>query len=225
MAVPATSGVLPKLMKAFDNEAVCISVNPNCLATPPTRDKVLTISPALAGLELDKWLIASPNLPICAIGISYTLASFAMLSPACSADISNATDILAMVSVNFCRSLRGTPNCPPAAVIFANSPAAIGIFLVMPRISRSICLNCSGVSKSTTFLTSAIADSKSMASLTGMANVPTAAAAPYTLPFNPSHCRAPGRHRARPAAARYRWPARRHARPNAACHHVPAPRA
>ena len=175
MAVPATSGGLPKLINAFASEAVCNSVKPNCFATPPTRPIAVTISLALAGLLLDRWLMASPSLPIWAIGISYTLASFAILSPAASADISNATDILATVSVKPAISCRAMPSCPPLAAMAASSLPAIGMRWVISSRSCCICWNCCGVSKSTTLRTSAMLLSKSIAILMGSKVAPTPA--------------------------------------------------
>ena len=110
IAVPATSGAFPKEIKLFESAAAAFSVSPNCFATPPIRPNVLTILLALAGLELESSLMASPKLPMSLIGILYTFANFAMASPLSSADISNATDILAMVVVKSLRSSSATPN-------------------------------------------------------------------------------------------------------------------
>ena len=180
IAVAATSGRLPKEINALASDAVCSSVSPNCFATPPTRSSELIIFSALAGLLLDKWLMASPNLPIWAIGISYTFASFAMLSPASSAAISKATDILDTVSVKLAISLRAIPRRPPEAAICANSLPAIGMRCVICSRSSPICLNCCGVSKSTTLRTSAMLVSKSIATLIGIMTVPTDAITPMT---------------------------------------------
>ncbi|WP_230472315.1 hypothetical protein, partial [Kingella kingae] len=55
-------------------------------------------------------------------------------------------------------------------------------------ISLPIYLNCSAVSKSTTFFTSAIALSKSIANLIGNMNAPAAATALCHCPFKFCHC-------------------------------------
>ena len=110
IAVLATSGDLPNEIKVLAKAAAAFSVKPKSLDTPAIRPSVFTISDALAGELFDNSLIASPKSPILLIGILYTLASFAIESPLCSADISKATDILAMVVVNSFKSCSATPN-------------------------------------------------------------------------------------------------------------------
>ena len=105
----------------------------------------------------------------------------AIISPAWSAVMSNAMPILTASVANCFKSSRAMPACPPAATIWAIPSADIGNSCVICRISAPICLNCSGVSKSTVFLTSAMADSYLMASLAAMprgAAIAAAATAP-----------------------------------------------
>ena len=100
------------------------------------------------------------------IGICRTLDSFAIDCPASSAVMSKATDICAAVSANDVSSSFGTPNCPPAATICASPSKVRGIVSDSFFISDSICRSSSGLSKSMTFFTSAIADSNATAGLT-----------------------------------------------------------
>lgn len=160
---------------------------PNCLMSLPTRVRTLTISAAFEFALSERWLTASPNMPILGMGICKTLDSVAIDSPACPAAISNATPILAVFSAKPVRFSRATPDCPPAATMAAMSLPAIGILRVIFKMSRSISLNCCGVSKLTTFLTSAIADSNSIEALTGKINVPAAASAPCHCPLMSVH--------------------------------------
>ncbi|MNN37024.1 hypothetical protein D3C81_1509470 [compost metagenome] len=62
------------------------------------------------------------------------------------------------------------PDWPPAATICAMPSAAIGRRSDRPNTSSLIALNCSGDSKLTTFLTSAMALSKPIAACTPMTN-------------------------------------------------------
>ncbi len=101
--------------------------------------------------------MASPNFAISEIGFPSTFAIVAIAVPASPAAISNATPIFAASVANPNKCSRARPACPPAATIAAISSPAIGIVRVNLRMSFSISLNCSGVSKFTTFLTSAIA--------------------------------------------------------------------
>ena len=110
IAVPATSGDLPKLIKAADNAAACSVASPNCLACPPIRCMTSTISDSLAADVLPSVLMASPSLPTSSIGNPNTLAIFAAASPASSAVMPNATDISPAILVNSPNFSIGIPN-------------------------------------------------------------------------------------------------------------------
>ena len=89
-----------------------------------------------------------------------------MAEPACSPVRSNATATFAASSVKPCSSARGTLACPAAAMIAASPSAATGIRVDISRTDLPIAWNASGVGKSTTLRTSAMADSKRTAAPT-----------------------------------------------------------
>ncbi len=91
------------------------------------------------------------------------------MSPACSALISKAVPIFATRVVNPIKSFLAIPSCPPLAVILASSVGNRGIVWESLRISAPKVFNSSLESKSTTFFTSAIELSKSIAAFMGIA--------------------------------------------------------
>ena len=93
----------------------------------------------------------------------------AIVWPASSALLSNATPIFAASSAKRTSSWRGMDAWPAAATILAISAGSIGRRMERFSTSRPIWANCCGVLKSTTLRTSAIADSNSIASLIGSA--------------------------------------------------------
>ena len=177
IAVPASSGDLPKLTKVAANAAASSLSKPNCLALPPIRINTSPISFSLAAVVLPSALMASPNSAISLICKPYTLLILADISPAASALMPKAFAICAVIWVN-CGSLSNAkPICPPAAAICANSS---GIMPNCPAISLRLpesALICSGVA-SVTFLTCAIALSNLIASLVTYAKPPPAPTKP-----------------------------------------------
>ena len=69
MAVAATSGGLPKAIKASPKAAASSAANPNCLAVPPMRVITLIMSASLAAVLLPNTLMASARAPTLSMGI------------------------------------------------------------------------------------------------------------------------------------------------------------
>ena len=110
MAVAATSGGLPKAMKASANAAACSAANPNCLALPPILSMAAVISASFAAVLLPSKLMASPKPRISSNVMPKTLLIFAAASAACSAVMPKATDICPASFVNSGNLSKAIPN-------------------------------------------------------------------------------------------------------------------
>ncbi len=116
----------------------------------------------------------------------------AIVWPASSAVVSKATPILAASSANRVSSLLAMPAWPAAATILPMSVGTMGRRRDSSSMSRPIFSKPSGVSKSTTFFTSAMADSKLMACAMGSVcarrapNAANATPVPWAAAFMPA---------------------------------------
>ncbi|MNE69946.1 hypothetical protein D3C80_1657040 [compost metagenome] len=114
------------------------------------------------------------------------------MAPDCSAVWSKAMPIFTASVANAFNSSRGMFAWPPAATIAAMPLAAIGSCSDRFRTSSVICWNCAGVSKLTTFFTSAIDDSNSIAArapaTNGAANAPPASTSLKPMLPSPELC-------------------------------------
>ena len=89
------------------------------------------ISRSLAAVVLPNWFIALARFSIFSTGKPNAALAFAIAVAASSAVMSNATVILATVSVNFKMFSRPCmPSCPAICPIFARSTADIGMRLL-----------------------------------------------------------------------------------------------
>ena len=104
------------------------------------------------------------------------------MSPASSAVMSKATPISAALLAKPNSSFLAIPACPALAIIELMPCAVMGSVLVSRKISASITFSSAGLSKSTTFFTSAIALSKSTACLMGKARLAPIATTPTACP-------------------------------------------
>ena len=109
----------------------------------------------------------SPSSPTRLTSMPNIFIIVAILSPASLALMSKATPILAAVVVKSIKFSLAMPSCPPLAVIWASSLTLRGISRLIFISPSANCLISSAPLKSTTFLTSAIELSKSIAALMG----------------------------------------------------------
>ena len=180
MPVAAISDVTPDPTRLAPSAAISPDATPPTLPNGPMRVTTSEINGADAAVVLPKKLILSANLTTSLWPILKAVRHFAIISPACSAVISKATPILAALSAKPKSSSRAIPDWPPAATICANPSAAIGMRVDKSSISLPICLNCSGLSKSTTLRTSAML----------LSNFTAASATCATLYAMPAYCNA-----------------------------------
>ena len=166
MPVAATSGGVFKARKVAPRAFNCAPDRPNSFAVEPARLAMFKRSDALASMLLDRWLMASPNFTTSSWVSPKIERRPVIAAPACWPDRSKATPILAASSAKRSSSSRAMPACPAAATMAPIPSAAIGMRVDIKSTSLDICPNCSGVSKLTTFLTSAITDSKATAGCT-----------------------------------------------------------
>ncbi|RIH79002.1 hypothetical protein Mhypo_01365 [Meiothermus hypogaeus] len=161
--VATTSGWVPVASIAAPSAAICWAVRPTSCPVPPMRRSTSRICGAVAAMLLERWLTASESCTTCGWVMPKMFLSLARVSPASWAEISKATATLAASSVKPASSSRAIPAWPAAAAIWVSSAAERGIW--RDRAMSCFC-STSGPSagvNSTTFFTSAKADSNSIA--------------------------------------------------------------